>query len=384
MEKGKRATRLPELGLTMKTLQLRLLAVLSVLSFASPLLSQQISIDTTSARAVLKALHDPDLTHEEAINIARLNGNQGMIRKMRELEEADTEEQFAGALVAAAHGQAASSPQEESYNFSLVKASTPAIESLLDQIERGFVKDLRERIRPFAPKPDSLSLRGYIVAGGDGGGYAFDGPEFYLNIAFNDDILMARQVSVHEAFHGVQGAVYHEDTDHWTRNQTSPADLARGKLCSNFAQLFIDMRNEGTAAYVGTDEVLKDATGPTGKRLYSEFLYDQRHLADSAGLLEISIASLQAPHPVPYKLVYGIDFFGRGIVYSISSAMAGAIAEQDGPGAIGQVIQQPGYDFVLRYSRLKSYGKDSTHPRLGENTVAAAQQLHDGCPASRR
>jgi hypothetical protein len=106
----------------MKTLQLRLLAVLSVLSFASPLLSQQISIDTTSARAVLKALHDPDLTHEEAINIARLNGNQGMIRKMRELEEADTEEQFAGALVAAAHGQAASSPQEESYNFSLVNA----------------------------------------------------------------------------------------------------------------------------------------------------------------------------------------------------------------------------------------------------------------------
>jgi hypothetical protein len=64
--------------------------------------------------------------------------------------------------------------------------------------------------------------------------------------------------------------------------------------------------------------------------------------------------------------------------------MAGAIAEQDGPGTIGQVIQQPGYDFVLRYTRLKSYGKDSTHPRLGENTVAAAQQLHDGCPASRR
>jgi len=298
------------------------------------------------------------------------------------LEEADTDEQFARALVAAAHGQPAGSAQEESYNFPLVKASTPAIALLLDEIERGFVKDIRERIRLFAPNPDALSLRGYIVAGGDGGGYAFDGPDFYVNIAFNDDIVMARQISIHEAFHGVQGAVYHEDTDHWTKNLTSPVDLARGKLCSNFAQLFIDMRNEGTALYVGTDDVLKDATGPTGKRLYEESLYAHKHLADSAGLLEISIASLQSPHPVPYKLVYSIDFFGRGIVYAISSAMVGAIADQDGPGAFGQVIQQPGYEFVLSYTRLKSYGKDSAHPRLGENTIRAAQLLHDGCPAS--
>jgi len=62
--------------------------------------------------------------------------------------------------------------------------------------------------------------------------------------------------------------------------------------------------------------------------------------------------------------------------------MVGAIADQDGPGALGQVIQQPGYEFVLSYTRLKSYGKDSAHPRLGENTIRAAQLLHDGCPAS--
>jgi hypothetical protein len=142
------------------------------------------------------------------------------------------------------------------------------------------------------------------------------------------------------------------------------------------------MRNEGTAMYVSTDEMLKDATGPNGKRIYGEYLYAKKHLPDSAGLLEISIASLQAPHPVPYRLVYGIDFFGRGIVYYISSAMTGAIADEDGPSALAQIIQQPGYEFVLRYTRLKSYGKDDAHPRLGENTVRAAQLLHDGCPAS--
>jgi hypothetical protein len=64
-------------------------------------------------------------------------------------------------------------------------------------------------------------------------------------------------------------------------------------------------------------------------------------------------------------VVYGIDFFGRGIVYYISSAMTGAIADEDGTSALAQVIQQPGYEFVLRYTRLKSYGKDDAHPRPG-------------------
>jgi len=350
----------------------------AILSTAS-MQSQQIKIDTASARAVLKALQNPSLTYEQAMAIAKLEGNQGMIKEMRELGEADTEEQFAHALTAAAHGQPSGSPQEEHYNFPAVKSSAPAISLRLDQIEQGFEKEIRDRIRPYAANPDTVSVRGFVVAGGDGGGYAFGGSDFYLNIALNDDILMAKQVLVHEAFHGAQGAVYHEDTEHWAKDLTQPADLVRGKLCSNTAKLFKDMRNEGTAMYVGTDEMIKDAKGPTGQRLYAESLYGKEHLSDSAGLLEISIASMQAPRPVSYKEVYSIDFFGRGIVYFISRAMVSAIAEQDGPSAVGEVLLQPGYEFVLRYTKLKSYGIDQAHPRLGENTVRAAQFLHNGC-----
>ena len=131
--------------------------------------------------------------------------------------------------------------------------------------------------------------------------------------------------------------------------------------------------------FVGTDEIIKDSKGLTGKRLYAESLYGKEHLSDSAGLLEISVASMEAPRPVPFKMVYSIDFWGRGIVYYISRAMTGAIAEQDGPAAVAQLMQQPGYEFVLRYTKLKSYGSDLAHPRLGENTVLAAQSLHDGC-----
>ncbi len=220
-----------------------------------------------------------------------------------------------------------------------------------------------------------------MVAGGDGGGYAFGGSDFFLNMAYNEDMPSVLNVTMHEAFHGVQGAVYQEDTEHWAKGLTEPADQARGSFCSHVAELLVDLRNEGTAMYVGNDEVLKDSKGATGMRLYAEWLYGSSHLADSAGLLEMSLASMQAPHPVPYKLVYQVDFYGRGIVYFIGGAMTKAIADEDGPAAVGQVIQQPGYEFVLRYTRLKSYGKDGSHPSLGDNTVRAAQLLHDGCPA---
>jgi len=349
------------------------------LMFAPFARSQQIKVDTASARAVLRALQDPNLTDDQAMAIARLDGNRGMIREMHELGEADTEEQFAHALVAAAHGLSSTTPAEARYNFARVKNAAPAESILLDQIEHGVEKQIRDGIRPYIAQPEIVSVHGFVVAGGDGGGYAFGGSDFYLNLLYSDDILYARQTLIHEAFHGAQGAVYHEDTDHWAKQGTQPADLVRGKFCSNSAELFMDMKNEGTAMFVGSDEPLKDSTGATGKRIYEEFLYYNGHLSDSVGLLEISVASMEAPRPVPFKRVYSVDFWGKGVVYYISRAMTSAIVEEDGPAAVAEALQQPGYEFVLRYTALKSYGKDDSHPRLGENTVRAAQSLHKGC-----
>ena len=339
-----------------------LLLVLTPLAISAQAISQQFRFDTAAAHAVLKALHDPDLNLKQAMDIAKLDGNQGMIKKMRELGEADTDEQFAQALVAAARGQAAGSPQEEHYNFARVKSSSAVISRLLDQIEHGFDGVIRDRIHPYVSNPDALSMRGFIVAGGDGSGYSFGGSDFFVNMAFNTDLPMLQQVTIHEAFHGVQGAVYQEDTDRWAKGLTRPADFTRGQFCSHAAELLIDLRNEGTAMYVGSDELLKDSTSETGKRVYGEWLYYNGHRADSAGLLEISLASLQAPRPVPYKLVYQVDFYGKGVAYYIAAAMTEAIVDQDGASAVGQIIRQPGYEFVLRYTRLRSYGKDARHP----------------------
>ena len=343
--------------------------------------SQQVSVDTASARAVLQALENPALTYEQAMVVAKLDGNQGMIKEMKELGEAETDEQFARALVAAAHGQAASTPIEEGYDFPRVKANAANELKIVKEIEEEFQKQISDAIRPYTPPVVAVPLRGFVVAGGDGGGYAFGGTDFYLNLLNSDDVLYSRQTLIHEAFHGVQGAAYQEDTAHWKKENAKPADVVRGQFCSDAAELFMDLRNEGTAMFVGSDEPLKDSQGATGKRIYAEFVYYTGHVSDSAALLEVSIASMEAPVPVPLKTVYGVDFFGKGVAYYLGNAITSAIAEQDGPAGVAKVLQQPGYEFVLRYTRLSSYGKDRTHPRLGENTVRAAQLLHDGCHA---
>ncbi len=92
----------------------------------------------------------------------------------------------------------------------------------------------------------------------DGGGYTFGGTDFYLNLLNSDDLIYARQTMIHEALHGIQGATFQEDTDHWSKQKTQSADLALAKFCSNSAELFEDIKDEGTAMFLGSDEALKD------------------------------------------------------------------------------------------------------------------------------
>ena len=75
-----------------------------VLMLAGPAFALDVTLDTQSAKAVLKALKNSALTRSEALAVAALPGNQGLIRKAVSYKIAATTETFADALVASAHG----------------------------------------------------------------------------------------------------------------------------------------------------------------------------------------------------------------------------------------------------------------------------------------
>jgi hypothetical protein len=52
-------------------------------------------------------MEDPSLTHEEAATVAKMHGNQAVLRKLHEWKIPATTETFANALYAYAHGESA-------------------------------------------------------------------------------------------------------------------------------------------------------------------------------------------------------------------------------------------------------------------------------------
>lgn len=77
-------------------------------------------IDTSEATAVLQALRNPQLTTDQALEIARLPGSQGLIRKALSYDRPASDALFARALVAAAHQESAFEDTSE-FHFNAVR-----------------------------------------------------------------------------------------------------------------------------------------------------------------------------------------------------------------------------------------------------------------------
>jgi hypothetical protein len=337
-----------------------------------------VKIHTDDARATLMALQDPLLTREQALAIAGMHGNQGILRKLHEFKIPATTEDFANALYASAHGQPMHKPTESSMYFDKVQAKEKQLLALLDAIDAtpaSFQQAIEERIAMFTPAGSDLHLEGYIVAGGDGGGYAFGDTDFFLNIGFNDDLVLAKSTTMHKMYQAAQGA--------FAAHREVKMDSAKGeaqRACVETEQLFANLYEEGSAMYVGEPGLLlPQSNSPTAARMLADINDGMSHLHNSSTLLEMSVLALSAGQPVPYDDVYDVGFFGHGVLYDIAYEMARDIADADGPQGLAEFLKQPPYRFVLCYTQLSKYGKDDDHPRLGANTLSAAVRLASGC-----
>lgn len=258
-----------------------------------------------------------------------------------------------------------------------MKPKASQLLELARQIEANpetFQASIEKRIGLFTLPSSDIRLQGYIVAGGDGGGYAFGGTDFYLNIGFTDDIVLAKSVTTHELYHAAQGAF---------ADKRGPAAEAAGMTlspaCASTARLFASLYEEGTATYVEDISLLPQSHSESATRKLADMTDGLRHIHDSATLLELSVIGLKSANAVPYDDVYDVGFLGHGVLYNIGFVMAKAIVERDGPRGLAAFLKQPPFKFVLRYTLLPAYGMDKDHPKLGPNTIDAAIQLANGC-----
>ena len=362
----------------MMKIVLSLLALICSLSFCAAQSGITVTMNDEAARGVLEAMQNPKLSREDALKIAMMPGNQGAIRKLQEFRIPAATESFASALYKTVHNEKITDRTERSYQFDMVQPKSLQLLVFLKQIgtnPQDYQQAIERRIMKFTPPGADLHLKGYILAAGDGGGYAFGGTDFYLNIGMDDEPVVAKSVTTHELYHAVQGAFASQRDAAGPANVTTP----RLKACSDLKTLFANLYEEGTAEYVADPSTLSEARSAVGRRIWDDTLDGLKHVRASNSLLEMSVISISADHAPSYDDIYEVGFLGHGTLYTIAYVMATAIAEDRGPQGIADLLTQPPYMFFLRYEQLPKYGQDDHHPALGPHTVAAAKLQADGC-----
>lgn len=351
------------------------LAVLCLLVSAAPRLGASniiVQINDESARAVLQAVQDPNLTMQAALDVARLSGSHGLIRKAQSYGRPGTEQLFAKALVAAAHYDTAYQDPSR-FRFDEVRDHAAATAQALTALQDPAFHRLataETRIAEFTPPELSGKVTGYLVVGGTSGGFAFGEPEFFLNLQMFPSAVLATTIMEHELFHAVQGLAMaaHKIP------AAAEACVHRQSGGTDISNLFRSLEMEGTAALVGDELVLptSGADAPTVAER-ADFAKNVDLVKLHVTQLELAVHGLATAVSVSPEEVYAANFYGYQELYGLGYVMARAIAEQGGPAAIQQVIGEPAAYFVLRYTRLPGYG--DTLPALGHETTTTGKSI---------
>ena len=134
----------------MLRLPIRLLLILTlVAALAQQAYSTTVTIHTEDARTTLLALQNRSLSHEDAMKIAEMHGNQAVLQKLHEFKITSTTEDFANALYATAHGEPITKENEKDILLEIEEPKIPQLLALLKDIDAN-------------PKAFQQSIRGEI------------------------------------------------------------------------------------------------------------------------------------------------------------------------------------------------------------------------------
>jgi hypothetical protein len=333
-----------------------------------------VSIDVSAATAVLGAVRNAQLTTGEALIIARLPGNQGLIRKAKSYGRTATDDLFAKALLAAAHRDSAFVDISR-FRFDDVRDHAALTEQALAGLGDArlhLVDTVKKRIVTFTPATLTGRITGYLVVGGTSGGFAFGDPQFYLNLEQFPSALLASTIMSHELFHAVQALAQ-------SARKPSPEQgkcIAGTAHAGEVADFLGSLSAEGTASYVGDVLSIPEhgADDPSLKER-ARFARNLGLVNRSVTQLELSIHGLTTGAEVSPDAVYELGFYGDEVMYALGYVMARAIAKEQGDAAIGDLIGLPGAAFVERYVHLKGYGRTDEMPALKPATIRWADRL---------
>jgi hypothetical protein len=368
---------------------LPVLAIVIPLSgaFAQPQDGVSVTIDTTAAEAVLKAITGEPRDAESLAQAAlKLPGIQAMIAKEHRYLPAASADSFLAAVVETAQGRSG-----DPFPLREIRENPAQVRALLaDLVARNtqLSQRLADRLRMFAPPGLTLHTTLAVVLGSHQNGWVPDQktPVFYIDAGFQSgdtDALIA--VAAHELFHVVQGAVQPD----WN---AVLAAFTRGsperREVHNVHAALLNLVIEGMADYVGDPRALP-GTGPGITRARREYGRNLARNSESFALFDTIIYRLNKDPDAPLESLLNIGFGGswEQSGYYVGFAMASAIDRYAGRERLRKLVALPPEDFVLEYVAVEKRAANRDLIPLAASSAEAASASRrsltpPGAPAS--
>ena len=324
----------------------------------------KIGIDFQSARAVINLLGRSQVTEAELNEVAKLPGNQQLIKKVFEADSVHGEEVFKETLHQAIENQKIG---EDPFDWQTVRQKLPEINLLISQIENNqsvLRIELENIIRPYTPNDLKIDVTAFFLVGGGSLGFTLDGDfNFYVGLhKTGGDYEALRYLIAHELYHSIQ-AIGARRRQLAAVSIKSPANILKSLM------LVRNVYTEGTATLVGSP---LEATNlkQFGQAQQEEYRKNLARSRQNFALFDALLFQAYNDPAADADQMYAIGFstsFDETLYY-VGYRMARDLAKYEGKQVIAPLINKNPLELFRLYIELYKSKNDPALIKFNKST----------------
>lgn len=309
-----------------------------------------IRFDYAGAEDLLNCIADKQVSNSDLSRLLAVKGVAAMVTNTIKYVPSNSRQGFESAV-----REAATSGHEVTGDYQLddIMQSSAEIRrtiQLLREHQQAISEDITGSFLRYAPMVHDVTITLHFVAGGVSDGFVLDGdlePELFVALGKGSEDLPGIELNLkHEAFHVLQKVLAGKQSG-MTECVDQPDRLPPPLRLACTTLL------EGTASFVA-DASKASGNGPYIEMWRSRYQRNLRpgHLTADFKTFDTVLRKLQTGS-LNWEQAYTASFTPPDTpLYFVGYRMAEAIAQNDGPAAIGSLFRQPPLEFFHRYMEL--------------------------------
>lgn len=331
-----------------------------------------IQLDFESAKAITNLLIQSKTTDPELDQIAKLYGNQQLIRKVTSYNKSGTETVFKQTLREMV--ETGTIKGNDPFEWKIVKGKLSEIRQLIDQLstKTTFVEEVKNRILPYSPPNINASVRACFLVGGGSLGFTI-GNDDTFNVALQkigDDYEGLLELVAHELYHSIQ-----QVGERRRIKEKTASDPPRNII--NTAIMLSNLWSEGTANLVGDFTKIKNPKD-FSKTQQDGYNRNGQRSRQNFALFESLLYSAYYDSTANISELYNIAFTTAydETTYDMGYRMAKVIEENREKAALADLIDKDPIEFCQLYVAIYKQHPDKKLIRFSGSTESILAKMN--------